>query len=293
MNVLRLPLLALACVSALGVTLDAQTLLVHYDLNEGSGTTAADSASGTASNGTLGGNASWSTNTPGGSGTSLGLTKNATDANFVSAGSSEVNALASFTITLWFNAQGAITAGDRLLSTLSSGTFKGFDFNVQALTSTATDISASGFRLGLLVDGTSGGSALFSSAGTSVNANNQWVFLAATYDGTKTSNNVTFYTGTPGSAVTQLGVVGTLNMGAVDSTTGSLQIGNTTATTGDRTPTGLFDDVRVYSGVASSVFLNDVRLDNLSSVPEPSTCAAVAGALALVATGFLRRRKLA
>lgn len=293
MNVLRLPLLALACVSALGVTLDAQTLLVHYDLNEGSGTTATDSTTGTASDGTLGGNATWSTNTPDGSGSSLSLTKNATDANFVSAGSSEVNALTSFTITLWFNAQGTVTAGDRLLSTLSSGTFKGFDLNLQALTSTATNISASGFRLGLLVDGTSGGSALFSSAGTSVNASNQWVFLAVSYDGTKTTDNVSFYTGTSGSAVTQLGVVGTLNMGAVDSTTGSLQIGNTTATTGDRTPTGLFDDVRVYSGVASSGFLNDVRLDNLSSVPEPSTCAAVAGALALVATGILRRRKLA
>ena len=293
MKFIGLPFLALACVSALSVTLNAQTLLVHYDLNEGSGTTAADSTTGTASNGTLGGNATWSTSTPGGSGASLSLTKNATDANFVSTGASEVDALASFTITLWFNAQGTITAGDRLLSTLSAGTFKGFDFNLQALTSTATDISGSGFRLGLLVDGTSGGSALFSSAGTSVNANNQWVFLAVTYDGTATSNNVSFYTGTSGSAVTQLGIVGTLNMGAVDSTTGSLQVGNTTATTGDRTPSGLFDDVRIYNGVASSAFLNDVRLENLSGIPEPSTYAAIAGALALVATGFARRRKLA
>lgn len=285
-------LIAIALALGLASAASAQTLLVRYDFDEGTGTTAADSGTGVASNGTFGGNATWSSNTPDGSGSSLSLAKNATDANHVTASSAEVNSLSSFTITLWINAQGTITAGDRLVSTLSSGTFKGFDLNLQALTSTATDISASGFRLGLLVDGTSGGSALFSSAGTSINANNQWVFVAVSYDGTKTSDNVTFYTGAVSSAVGQLGIVGTLNMGAVDGTTGSLQIGNTSATTGDRTPSSLFDDVRIYSGVATSSFLNDVRLQNLSNIPEPSTWGALAGALSASLAITARRRRL-
>jgi len=269
----------------------AQTLLVHYDLEEGTGSTATDSGTGTDSNGTLGGNATWSTNTPSGDGSSLSLSKNGTDSNFVSASSSEVDALSSFTITLWLNIQGNINVGDRLVSTLSSETFKGFDFNIQALTSGSSDISASGFRLGLLVDGVSGGSALVSSAGTSVNADSQWAFLAVTYDGTRTSNNVAFYTGTTTATVSQLGLVDSLNMGTVDSTTGNLQIGNTSATTSDRTPSALFDDVRIYSGAASSAFLEDVRVDNLASIPEPATSTMILGSfiLALAAIKFRRR----
>lgn len=269
--------------AALSVESSAQTLLVRYTFDEGSGTSVADSGTGVSSVGTLGGNATWSTNTPGGTGSSLGFTKNGTDANFVTASAAEVDGLGSFTITLWLNVQGAISNGDRLVSTLSAATFKGFDFNLQSVTGSGASTT---FNPALLVDGNTGPSAFVGTA--SINANSQWVFLAVTYDGTKTSNNVAFYTGSVSSSSLQLGILGTINMGAVDATTGALQIANTSASASDRTPTALFDDVRIYGGVADAAFIEGVRI---SAVPEPASFAGVAGAATLLAVGFARRRR--
>lgn len=283
MKSIIIPALGCFLLSGPGTSLSGQALLVHYTFDEGTGTTAADAAGMPASNGTLGGNATWSSNTPGGSGASIGFTKNATDANFVTASAAEVDALSSFTIMLWLNIQGAISNGDRLVSTLSASTFKGFDFNLQSVTGSGASTT---FNPTLLVDGNSGGSAFVGTA--SVNANSQWVFLAVTYDGTKTSNNVTFYTGSISSTVLQLGVVGTINMGTVDATTGALQVANTSASSGDRTPTALIDDVRIYSGVADVAFIEGVRL---SMVPEPSSFAILAGSAALISAGVVRRRR--
>ncbi|EIP99391.1 PEP-CTERM motif protein [Opitutaceae bacterium TAV1] len=261
-------------------SLFAQTLLVHYTFDEGSGSTTADSSGyGSATNGSLAGTASWTTDTPGGTGSALSITKGTGDANLVDAAATKVNTITdTFTISLWLNLQAAPTSGDRLVSTLTGN--NGFDLSLLAPSSGT--ISASNFRLAVFVN-TTGGNAV--SANLNYSADDQWGFIAVTFD----KGKVTFYTGNTDESVALLAnsVNGTLPT-SVTASTGSLQIGNTPATINNRTPTGYIDDVRIYSGVADATFLEHVRLSN---VPEPATAAVLAGALVLVAAALAHRRR--
>lgn len=96
------------------------------------------------------------------------------------------------------------------------------------------------------------------------------MFLAVTYDGTLTTNNIAFYTGSTSSGVMQLGLSVSSNAGILGDNSLPFQVAGTAQTTGDRTPLGYFDDIRIYEGVASAEFLEGVRLQN---IPEPSSTA--------------------
>lgn len=260
----------------------AQTPLVWYKLNEGTGTTVLDSGSGTALNATLSGTATWTTSTPSGSGAALSIVDNATDANFASSGSvtgTKIDALTKFTITMWVNLQAVPTAGDRLLSTLSLSTYKGFDFNIQS-------VSSYTFTPTLLVDGVTGGAV--GASATAVTSDHSWLFLSVSYDGSLGSSNTTFYSGATSGSLVNLGTA-SISSGAVDSSTGSLQVGNTTASTTDRTDTALFDDIRIYGSVLTSTEIDAIRMD---AVPEPSTALLASLALAGFALRKLRARRL-
>ena len=276
---LVLGLLGIACVSVAS----AQTPLVWYKMNEGSGTLVGDSGSGTALNATMSGTATWTTSTPSGTGSAVSIVDNATDANFISTGAvtgTKVDALSQFTITLWVNLQALPTAGDRLISTLNVGATKGFDLNIQNPTSGT--LSAANFCPTLMVDGYA--APAVGAPSNNVSAANTWLFLAVTYDGLSSSGNVKFYSGNTSGALISLGTT-SITSGAVDSTTGALQIGNTSASSGDRTPSALFDDVRIYGGVLTSTDIDTIRMD---AVPEPST--ALLAALGLAGFGLLKLR---
>lgn len=230
--------------------------------------------------------AGYSTNTPSGTGGSF-FTGNGnktylttgTTSDFDNGDVDKVDGLAQFTLTMWVNFS-KIDANDRLLSDggAPSGNplIEGFDLLA------GTDSTANNLLLGLSVDGTSANS------GVRIDAQDKWVFIAVTYDGTLTESNVAFYAGGLSLGVTRLGGLVSLNKGPVGDNDRPFRIGDTTQTTSDRTPTGYFDDVRVYSGVASQEFLDGVRLAN---VPEPSTALLLLGGV--MGAGALRWRRKA
>lgn len=286
----------IACCAALLVTFAAssegQTLLLQYTFDDATNPTT-DTGTGISAPGTLvaGGSASGfvSGNTPSGLGsvfsTGDGInnyvtTATAGDPDGIGGDVDKIDGLQAFTLTLWVNLQ-SVALNDRFMSDGGAPvtpTIEGFDFYMGA---PGSGISASNFQLTLAVDGTS----VNSSVGTG--ALNQWVFLAVTYNGALSSNNVVFYRGTPSSTAAQLGSIITLDKGIVGDNTRPFQIANTTQSGADRTPAGLFDDIRVYSGAGDAAFIESVRLAN---VPEPSAATALLGGTALL--GLIRRRQV-
>lgn len=272
-----LGLLGIACVSMTS----AQTPLVWYKMNEGTGTLVGDSGSGTALNATMSGTATWTTSTPSGSGSAVSIVDNATDANFISTASvagTKLDGLTKFTITLWVNLQALPASGDRLLSTLTASPYKGFDFNLQS-------VSGYTFSPTLMVDGVTGSAV--GTPSTSVTADHSWVFLSVSYDGSLSGSNTTFYSGTTSGSLLNLGIA-SITSGAVDTGASALQIGNTTASPSDRTMSALYDDVRIYSGVLTSTEIDAIRMD---AVPEPSAALLATLALACFVLGKLRPRR--
>lgn len=290
------PVLAALSVSfllALATPLHGQTLLLQYDFDD-SASPATDSGAAPAAPGTLvaTGSASGfvSGNSPSGTGSVFSTgdgnnnyltTATAATPDGAIGDIAKLDGLSSFTLTLWVNLQ-TVALNDRFMSDGGAPvtpTINGFDFYMGAPTS---GISASNFQLTLSVNGTS----INSSVNTG--AANQWVFFAVTYDGTLTASNVSFYRGTPSSNAAQLGTTVSLNKGTVGDNTVPFQVAGTSQSASDRTATGFFDDVRVYSGVADAAFIEAVRLEN---IPEPSTLLALLGGTAFL--GLVRRRRTA
>ncbi|MFA4943712.1 MAG: LamG-like jellyroll fold domain-containing protein [Lentisphaeria bacterium] len=273
---LSLPLAAGALWAGLALALPTPSaqaaLILEYNFNAGSGTSAADSSGfGTAAPGTLTGNATWSTNTPSGSGYSLSLPGAIADT--VNAGDvSKLDGLQKFTLVTWFNPT-SITTFDRLMS--KADTNSGFDWSVTVTT------NPSNYRLDLNLKG-AGAQANYYSTANITQAG--WVFLAVTYDGSVTTNNLNYYWGSASSGVAQLGNTLSAAQGTITDTTGAFEIGDTDRSTSDRSPNALFDNVRIYNTVESVSSLETLRV---ADIPEPGTAMLTAiGALAL-----LRRRR--
>ena len=262
----------------------AAALVLRYDFDDSSNPTA-DSGTGTAAPGTLIGGDNFTTNTP--SGTGKAYSTGAGNDAYVTTGTTgnpdtanhpiKLNQLTAFTLTLWVNLRATPATNDRLVSDWNTGINQGFDFRIN------TVVSSAAFQLVLNVDDGSAASMTGANA-ANAGANQAWTFLAVTYDGSLTANNVHFYTGAAAVAVSQLGDTTTINKGAAANTATDFQVGGTAASSSDRSPSAFFDDVRVYDEVLDSTALNGVRAAN---VPEPGVSALVtAGAI-----GCLGRRR--
>jgi hypothetical protein len=269
----------------------AQTLLVDYGFNEGSGGTIANSGSlGSSANLAIlypnaNGIISWAdpSATVSGTGSALvstGATRSAQPGYVYGDGTGLNTGLSAFTVTLWVNLSSVNgSAADRLVSFYGSDGTGDAGFQLQVNTSASTT------PLTLFVDG----STTFSSASTDVLG--EWVFLAVTYDGTSATDNVSFYSGAASVASATLGSERSLNkgsLGVLTSPTQALRVGNPSNTTADRSPAGMFDDVRIYAGALDATQIENVRL---SAVPEPSACGLLAAGLGLLASGRRRRRR--
>ena len=267
-------LIPFTLIALASTTLRGQALLSHYTLN-GSG----DDSGSLGIDGELIGDASY---TEGGVGIyNQALSTADGTQDFFRADTSGNTAfdLSAITISLWVNVS-ALNDGDRLVSSVTSTT--GFDLYLKK-----DNLSAGDFRLAFGFNSTSG--AVQSSDNVGYQAN-EWVFLAVTYDSTiESGDDVFFYLGSETNAVTMndSGVKGGAT-GTITTSTQDLEIGGTPATSGDRTPSALFNDVRIYNGALDMTALEAVRT---AAIPEPSQFAWFAGFIAVCATIVRRRRK--
>ncbi len=281
------PLALLLALATSAFTVNA-TLLLHYTFDEASGPALDTSGVAPTANGTFTANAARTAegSTPLGTGYALNLTGNGAVNNWVGVtaanGGSKLDTMQSFTLTTWVNMRSSPANTDRLLGRLGPNPFPGFDFMVG--TPNSGTLGAGNFKLAMAVDSST---AIASTADTG--ADGIWRFVALTYDGSLTADNVRFYTGSTIEAVAQLGNTVTRNAGAVNTTATEFRVGGTTATTADRTPPAWLDDVRVYDTVLSPQELEAVR--QVSVVPEPGTATLLGLALLGTLSRLGRRRQ--
>ncbi|MDF3055932.1 MAG: anchor protein [Rariglobus sp.] len=180
--------------------------------------------------------------------------------------------VSAITIALWVNVD-SMAASDRLVSNLAGST--GFDFYLQSP-------GAGAYNLAFGFNSSSG--AVQSSSTKYVT--DQWLFLAVTYD--SATSTVSFYSGNLASGV---GLNSTATKsGSIAASSGALEIGGTPATTSDRSPVALFNDVRIYSGALSLSELEAIR--TAAVIPEPSHYATIFGLLSLGALAMRGRGRI-
>lgn len=189
-------------------------------------------------------------------------------ANFANLGTVQ-----SFTIQGWYKAD-AIGDGAKLFE-MTGGT-------VITLATNAAD------RLSLSLPNNFSQSA----ASTIYASSDTWVFFGVTYDGTLTSNNVKYYAGTVGSAVSLVSTT-TLNLGALSVGFASLAIGNS-YNSNSRPFDGLMDDFRFFdstTGADGALGLAQLEELRMSAIPEPSSAILFLGAGLSALVLVVRRRK--
>ena len=284
------------CLIAAGICLcgvaqlsSAQTLQLRYGFDEPSGD-ALDTGAPPAANGQLVGGAVRSSNAPAGLGSSIDFNTETPYAHVLEGDAAKLDGLNQLTLTTWLNVTTYTSGNNRLMAKQAAGTFGGFSWNMNATTNNGP-VGPDNFRLALFLgnnisSGATDFAAVFSNADVETAANN-WVFLAVTYDGTTTSNNVNFYIGGEGTPVAPLGTAQSTIAITVDGGPALFGVGYTDAAPAANTSVlGLQDDVRVYSG---SLSLAELEAARLSNIPEPATAAllGMAGASLLV-----RRRRI-
>ncbi len=264
----------------------ANAQLLHYDFDEADSgdLPAVDHGSGLVAPGTFEGGATRTGNTP--AGFSLGALDITASGSYVDGGDAgKLDGLTQFTLTGWVNLQGTPGHGDRIMSKQAAwdgSSSDGFSFAFN--NPTEGSIAADNFQLNLALGG-EGSAFSFVTPGADLDADNQWIFVAVTYDGTETSGNVHFYNASVDEAVAQLGV-GDAASGTIEQIPEAFLVGSVGASPGANSPPAWIDDVRVYDSVLDTSALDDVRLAN---IPEPSTYALLAGGLFL---GLVMIRRL-
>jgi hypothetical protein len=220
---------------------------------------ALDTGASSAANGKLVNQAGRTTNSPNGKGYALDLSCGTN--GWVSAGNPpKLNNLTNFTLATWFNLQANPRMNDRLIDKLGSDSpNSGFGWKIEGPEKSGRP-SASCFRLGLSVNDR----ITVALSSVDVSAASEWVFLAATYDGTTTNRNVAFYRGSQSDPVARVGELASLPQGPVINSASEFRIGGTAATTILRTPPAWFDDVRVYDTALSQADLEKIRQECLA-----------------------------
>lgn len=282
-------LLAALCCLGLAVAFvqtSSATLLLQYTFDEASGD-ALDTGAAPAADGAFMNNATRTANTPGNvSAGALDMftVPSAGAGNYVTAGDvDKLDGLSAFTLTTWLNLQTNDGGNDRLLAKQNGGPlYEGFSWNLND--PNAGTRGAGNFRMYLFVGADKG--FVYEPSDADTGADNQWRFLAVTYDGTLTTDNLKYYVGGVSTPVTQLGSTLTIDGGAtLASDAGLFSLGNTSAApTANTAPPGFMDDARVYDEVLDLTGLDQVRLEN---IPEPATMAL----LGLAGAMLLRRRR--
>lgn len=249
---------AASCLTGL-TEASAQTLLLRYTFDESTNGTedAVDSGAAPAANGVFQGGALRTSDTPGGA--SKGALDTSAANTYVDGGdAAKLDGLGALTLTAWVKLVGNPVNGNRVMAKqVGTGNFDGFSFAFNNPTSGT--IAANNVRLNLALGGVNGFG--FNVSGEDFSADNEWTFVAATYDGI---GNVLFYTGKENASVTQLGVTQTTGVATPGQLVAhDLPFRVAASSSGTSSAPVLIDDVRVYSGVLSQSALDLVRLENL------------------------------
>jgi Concanavalin A-like lectin/glucanases superfamily len=197
--------------------------------------------------------------------------------------SASVGALQSFTIQGWFKTSGTAMVGDgaKLLESYTTVGPAGF--------------TLSAFQNGRLTLNVDGNSLASGTAGSTLyGATESWVFFAATYNGTSTTNNVNFYVGSETTAASLIST-GNLDSGSLGVSGTGLALGNGLGTN-SRPFDGLLDDIRFYgstTGADGVLNLSQLETLRLGAIPEPSTVTMLGGfGLTVMMKLAGRRRRL-
>ncbi len=276
-------------VTAGGVPAPGALLRYGFDEATSGAGTAQDSGQSLAAPGTFTGTATRTANTPGGvSAGALDLSA-AGGNSYVNAGDvSKLDNLSSLTLTAWINLRAVPQAGDVLMSDdFALGApagLAGWELRIAQPFDNSQPISASNFALSFGVS-ESAGSFLNTQAqaSSSFSANGQWVFVAVTFT---SGGLLTYYTGSPGSAITQLGVQALFN-NKLGTDSAPFEIGATGSQPSvNLTPPAWLDDVNVYGSALSAAQVDAIRTEDLGTgvlandldpSGDPLTAALVAG----------------
>jgi|GEM_PF-1696909 len=236
--------------------------VVHYTFDHdwpGSVSPALDTGSGDPANALFSGDALRIADTPGDYTLAAMSTEGGALGSHVGvAPPDKINGMSQFTVTTWINLREDPGHLDRIMA-MSDAT-DGFEWYIHG--HQVTGFSRNKFRIGVVVDNV----ALLASE--EATPDDGWIFLALSYDGTLTANNVNFYIGGETNEVVPLGDTVSRNSGWVDWTTGELRIGGTTRDAADRTPDAWYDDVRIYDRILTQ---NELQLVRQAGMEPPET----------------------
>lgn len=234
----------------------AQNLLMRYTFDEAaSGTTAAVDSSGVANqgNGTFSGTGTRTSNTPGSFGVAA-FDAGSGGGGYIDAGDvDKLDGQQKLTITAWIRLYGAPANGQFLLTKQDTGNTSGFEL-LYGLPS-AGSIAANNFTVKLRV-----GTSTASGVSADLNADNTWIFVAVTYDGSAASSNLRFYNGGPSTPVGSA-TVRNYNAGTATANSQPFRLCASSAAAG--TVSVMVDDVRIYANVLPVAQIETIRQGNV------------------------------
>jgi len=268
---------------ALGISLASflsAAPLLHYELNEGTGTTAFDTGDAPAANGTLTGSGSgWVVDSPSGTGSSYSVAGSSGSSYIDSGTVTKLQGLGDFTISFWMKLSGA-DVNDRIFST--RGTTSGASIGYLDIIATSADVNNMVLRFEM-----SPGSTGFSAFSPTFDATD-WVFVSIIRD--ESAGEIQYFLGdtTASSALVDGGVTTGMAAGSnqINQNSGPMRIGSTAASPSNRSPDGFLSDFRFYESALTENEVNGIRT---AAIPEPA--AGVALGLAALAFVCVRLRR--
>ncbi len=256
-------LLAALTLPIFGAVESHASLIVHLKLDEGTGTTTANSVSGGANGTLVGTGSSWTTSVPENFISNAAYYNSGETGAYVSLPNTSVGALEDFTIAGWINALNVSGVGggnDRILSKRSTAANSSFiDFGFY-------NVAGGGLGIGLDVQ-VAGGPVEAKVASTAITFSQGWLFVAATRK--SDTGEIELYIGKPGeTGVVRVGS-GTDTAGVLAANAALLMLGNVQSNTA-RNGEVMFSDFRIYDTALNATELESVRLQ---AIPEPGTAA--------------------